>query len=173
MHLTASVLVYLLALQLLAAAGPALFAALLFASHPIQSEVVSCIGYRSDLWVTIFYLITILSFIRFRRQAVGRKKVWLLALSYFSYLLALFSKESALTLLPVLILYDVFFLRKPGVAVQPTPDGAFPGLRRVYPADFILSVRLFRAIPQRALCAGPEHRRELRGAFGYRAEDLF
>ena len=88
----------------------ALMAMLLFLTHPIQSEVVNHIGYRSDLLSMLFYLLTFICFTHYRRTNLKKRKtLWLLAV-YFSFFLSLLSKESALTLPFMLFLYDYLFL---------------------------------------------------------------
>ena len=83
----------------------ALFGAILFAVHPVQTESVTYIISRTELLATCFYLATFLLFIRGAR------------LGKFSYVLGMFgtallamgSKEWAVTLPAMLALYDFLF----------------------------------------------------------------
>ena len=80
----------------------ALLAGLLFAVHPLQTESVSYIVGRSALMVTFFYLVSFYLYVRFRENG------WLtlFALSALSFCMALFSKETAVTLPLMVIVYD-------------------------------------------------------------------
>jgi len=116
-HIANSCFVYLLILWTLnlpvlakryadKAAWMALFGALLFGVHPVQTESVTYIITRTELVATFFYLGTFLLFI----QGVRTKRY-----SYFigaacSSFLAMGSKEWAVTLPAMLFLYDVLFL---------------------------------------------------------------
>lgn len=73
-------------------------AAALFALHPIQVEAVTWIAGRNELLLTFFTLSALALYI-------NRRIAW----SSAAFLLALFTKESAMLLLPLFILYDVCF----------------------------------------------------------------
>jgi len=113
LHIVTAILVYALTLTLNKTTNIALLAGILFGIHPIQAEVVNHVGYRSDNLAVLFYLLTILAYRQFRlcRNHTPRKTVWLLA-SILFFFLALFSKESALTLPLMLILYDYWFVAR-------------------------------------------------------------
>ncbi|OGR98632.1 MAG: hypothetical protein A3G85_04685 [Elusimicrobia bacterium RIFCSPLOWO2_12_FULL_39_28] len=78
---------------------------LIFALHPLQTEVVTYISNRSDGLATFFYLLSLLLFVK----AFEKNRLFSLS-SYLSFFLALFSKEIAVTLPAVVFLYDYFFL---------------------------------------------------------------
>jgi hypothetical protein len=125
LHILAVGFVYVLLLRLLGSGPVALLAALLFALHPVQTEAVNTIGYRSDLLVTIFYLASFLTFVRFReRLSSGR---WLV-LSLAFFVMALFSKETAVTLPVMLAGYEWLVRRgRPGPASpRETVSAIFP-----------------------------------------------
>lgn len=84
----------------------ALFGALLFGVHPIQTESVTYIISRTELIAAFFYLATFLFFIRGART--GRFSYYFG--SFFMAVLAMGSKEWAVTLPAVLLLYDFLFL---------------------------------------------------------------
>lgn len=84
----------------------ALFGALLFAVHPIQTESVTYIISRTELLASFFYLIAFLFFIQ--GAHTGRFKYYIGA--FFSSLLSMGSKEWAVTLPAMLFLYDYFFI---------------------------------------------------------------
>jgi hypothetical protein len=84
----------------------ALFGALLFALHPVQTESVTYIISRTELLATFFYLASFLLFI----QGVlnGRYRYYVGA--FITSLLAMGSKEWAVTLPAMLFLYDYIFV---------------------------------------------------------------
>jgi protein O-mannosyl-transferase len=84
----------------------ALFAALLFGVHPIQTESVTYIITRTELLATFFYLATFLLFIK----GTEKNKFSYYLGAAFTALCAMGSKEWAVTLPAVLMLYDFFFL---------------------------------------------------------------
>lgn len=116
-HIFNSYLVYLLIVRTLGlplfkekyggkAKRMALFAALLFGVHPIQTESVTYIITRSELLTTLFYLSTFLLFIK---GALTNRKRFYLAAALTS-LLSMGSKQWAVTLPAMLFLYDYLFL---------------------------------------------------------------
>ncbi len=84
----------------------ALFASLLFALHPIQTEAVTYIISRTELIATFFYLATFLFFIK----GANTGKFSYIIGSFAMAALAMGSKEWAVTLPAMLILYDFLFL---------------------------------------------------------------
>ncbi len=116
-HIVNSCLVYLLVLWTLTlpvlarqyadkARRMAFFCALLFAVHPIQTESVTYIISRSETVTTFFYLLTLLFFIKGVRTGRFGYSIAVLACS----LLAMQSKEWAVTLPAIVLLYDYLFL---------------------------------------------------------------
>jgi hypothetical protein len=116
-HIANSLLVYLFLLRTLTmpalkeryaqkARWMALFGALLFGVHPIQTETVTYIISRSELLATFFYLGTILLFIS--GAQTGKRRYY--AAAFFSAVLAMGSKEWAVTLPAVIFLYDYLLL---------------------------------------------------------------
>ena len=128
LHAANAVLFYLLALRLLslalskplppadyalkAAAG---FAALFFAIHPLRVESVAWATERRDVLSGFFFLATVLCYV----QAVtvsndfSYRRRWL-GVSLISYGLSLLSKASGITLPFVLLVLDVYPLRRLG-----------------------------------------------------------
>ena len=81
----------------------AAFAAALFAVLPTHAETVSWISGRADSIPAMFYLGSFLAYVAWQR--VGG---WLLyGLSLASFFLALYSKQSALTMIATLVAYDM------------------------------------------------------------------
>ncbi|HUL01107.1 MAG TPA: hypothetical protein VLX29_09650 [Nitrospirota bacterium] len=84
----------------------ALFGALLFGVHPIQTESVTYIISRTELLATFFYLATFLLFLKGAKT--GKFSFYIGC--FFTSLLAVESKEWAVTLPAMLLLYDFLFL---------------------------------------------------------------
>lgn len=117
LHITNTILVYLILLNLLGKENVALLAACLFGIHPIQSEAVAAISYRHDLLATFLALTSILSYVNFSME---RRKPFLI-LSLLAYFLGLFAKESVLGLPLVLICYDrISGENKQGIISRPS-----------------------------------------------------
>jgi tetratricopeptide (TPR) repeat protein len=81
-----------------------LVSALIFAVHPIHSEVVAWVGCVPELSFTFFCLLSLYFHMRSLRNF---DQGHLLSLAFFS--IAIFCKETAVTLLPLLALYDYMF----------------------------------------------------------------
>ena len=86
----------------------ALGAAAVWALHPIQGEVVNVPGFRGDLLACLFFLFALIFFLKFHTQ----KKKGMLIMVLASYLIALLSKEIAIMLPGVILLYYIVFLKK-------------------------------------------------------------
>ena len=82
--------------------------ALFFAIHPMHVEAVSWIATRSNGLYSLFYLLALIYFFKFRKINSNKH----LALSLVFFLLSLFSKSMAVTLPLVLILMDWYLDKK-------------------------------------------------------------
>jgi tetratricopeptide (TPR) repeat protein len=92
----------------------ALMAALLYAVHPMASEVVMWVSAVPELSLAFFYLLSFSFYIRFTRG--GSKAAYIASLALF--FLAALSKETAMTLPLVIVAYDLIKReRKPGRAI--------------------------------------------------------
>lgn len=81
-------------------------AAILFAFHPVHSEAVAWIAAVTELQLAVFYLLTFLLFLRLSEPAAKpRMRIWL----WLSFLLALLSKEQAVTLPALATVYEHFY----------------------------------------------------------------
>ena len=129
LHLTNAILLYLLAGQLMSARFFALTAALLFLLHPVHSLSIFWISGRSDMLCGIFFLLSLSGFIYVDRSG----KQWARWGSLAGFLLALFSKEMALSL-PLLLLFYVLIFREGTLK-----NRALDGLRRTLPYWFLLA----------------------------------
>ncbi len=116
MHLTSllihffnTLLVGVLALTLTKNKGVAWAASFFFATYFAHVENVAWVSDMGNLLVAFFMLITAILFIR----AIEQKSYHLYGLSLLSFVLAMMSKESALALAPILLIWGfIFFLRK-------------------------------------------------------------
>jgi Flp pilus assembly protein TadD len=83
----------------------------LFALHPGHAEGVIAFLGRSDLLATLFVLTGFWAYAVQERKSGGSKWLWYLG-AIVSYLLACFSKESGLMLLGILVIYELWLLRR-------------------------------------------------------------
>jgi Tfp pilus assembly protein PilF len=95
-----------------------LFAALLFVAHPVQTEAVTYIFQRHASFVTFFYLLTLLAYVRFRlaseeKGASGLGSKALYILTFIACVLAMKVKENAFTLPLSMAAYEFFFFKGP------------------------------------------------------------
>jgi hypothetical protein len=89
--------------ELTAAAG-----AFFFAAHAVHTEAVANIVGRAELMSATFFLTSLLFYLSSQREEVTNSRSLYLA-SLAAYLLALLSKENAITLVGVIFLYDVTY----------------------------------------------------------------
>jgi Flp pilus assembly protein TadD len=106
LHMTAVVLVYLIFNLILKHRFSALFAGLFFACHPALTEAVDCIAYNEDLLAAVFFLLAFLFCVKSRENGL-KTDVQNYGLSLFFFALGLLSKEMAITLPAIILLYDV------------------------------------------------------------------
>lgn len=118
LHAANAVLVYAVARRLIAAALPgtaggalalgSAVAALLFAVHPLRDESVAWATERRDVLCGLFYLLTVLAYLRYCASA--SRRWYRLSLAFLAA--ALLSKAMAVTLPVVLLLLDAYPLRR-------------------------------------------------------------
>jgi tetratricopeptide (TPR) repeat protein len=101
-------LLYALALRLLRKFWPAVFIAALWAVHPVLTESVTNIIGRSDLLAGIAVLGGLLLYLKSAEAAGWRVYAWLCALVAVTTV-GVFSKESAVAILGVIVLYEIAF----------------------------------------------------------------
>ena len=116
LHALAAVVLYIVIQQLLALArgpgGPeraacAAFGALCFAVHPLRVESVAWVSERRDVLSGLFYMATIAAYLKSRAKA----KPWR-AIALLSFIFALLSKGTAVTLPAALVILDIYPLRR-------------------------------------------------------------
>ncbi len=118
LHIFCCILVYFITLYIFRFADPpteansfryqlvALFAALVFGLHPVQTESVTYITGRSSSMVALFFLASFLSYMQYSLN----KSIRYLILSSLAYACALMVKETAITLLAIVVLFNFMFL---------------------------------------------------------------
>jgi tetratricopeptide (TPR) repeat protein len=121
LHAANAVLFYHVVLALLrrALAGPSLVleraaavGALFFAIHPLRVESVAWASERRDVLSSLFYLATVLAYLRMAEdESTGRARRWYLV-SLACFVLSLLSEAWGMTLPVVLLALDVFPLRR-------------------------------------------------------------
>jgi len=117
-HITNGILVYFLIFLTLnridslkpKAKKIALYTALLFAVHPIQTQAVTYIVQRMEILASMFMLIGLLLFIKGTEVTRMPVKVLLYGAVAISYILGFYSKEIVITLPAIIFLYDYCFL---------------------------------------------------------------
>ena len=105
LHAANAFLVYLLALLLVRQYWPALFAAALWALHPICTEAVAYIVGRPEELAALGVLAGLLLYVRGARESGWRRVPWLAA-TMAAATMAVFSKEGGAMVLPLAALYD-------------------------------------------------------------------
>ncbi|MDP2913697.1 MAG: hypothetical protein Q8N91_06825 [Candidatus Omnitrophota bacterium] len=105
-HTMNAILVYCITFLILKDALAAFIASLVFAIHPAETEAVTWVSGRSNVLFLLFFL---LAFIFHIRDTGYKKSVLNRALSLVFFAFSLFSKEMAIALPLVLILYDAHF----------------------------------------------------------------
>ena len=104
LHSINTILVLRVTRQLFRSSWLAFLAALLFAVHPAQVEVVAWISARKDLLATMFSLLSVLFYLRATDRVPMRRTPYMLSVAAFA--LALLSKASVVTLPLFLVLLD-------------------------------------------------------------------
>jgi len=85
--------------------------ALFYAAHPLFASSVAWLPARGDLLLTLFSIICFIFWIRF----LNHKKYSALFITWLCFSLALFTKETAVFLPVLFLLYSLFFTSKPKI----------------------------------------------------------
>jgi Flp pilus assembly protein TadD len=111
LHAACVLLVYFLVEQLCASSALSLFVAIGFAVHPVNTNAVTYISGRADPLCFAAMLASLLLFLEYSRadSATALTRVGLFTLSVVCYLVALFSRESAMLMPFLLFLYCAMF----------------------------------------------------------------
>ncbi len=109
-HLAASCLVFKFLTKLGYARQLAFFFSLIFSVHPVLAQAVSWIPGRNDSLMAVFGLASFIFFLDF----LETKRIWHCLAHVFFLGLAVFTKESALMLMPMCVLYYILIWKKEG-----------------------------------------------------------
>ncbi|MEI6577249.1 MAG: phospholipid carrier-dependent glycosyltransferase [Bacteroidota bacterium] len=108
LHTFNTILVFFLVKRLFKDHWTAFLTALLFAFHPMHVESVAWISERKDVLYAFFFLCSLISYLGFNESRKRSSYIW----SLLFFLLALLSKSAAISLAPVLLLFDYFLQRR-------------------------------------------------------------
>jgi protein O-mannosyl-transferase len=113
LHAGVTVLVFVLGSWLLESSLSAGVAAALFAVHPIHTEAVTSIVGRAELLAALLALLALIAAVRADREADRtRRTAWQVG-SLVCFALALLSKESAVSVLPLIVLVRITLRKEP------------------------------------------------------------
>lgn len=107
-HALASALLFLLVRRMTGALWRSAFVAAVFAVHPLHVESVAWIAERKDVLSALFWILTLWSYVSYVRQPSRAR----FALVILMFLLALLAKPMVVTLPAVMLLLDVWPLRR-------------------------------------------------------------
>jgi protein O-mannosyl-transferase len=147
LHAGVTIVLFVLALRLFASVRVAVIAAALFAVHPIHTEAVTSIVGRAELLAALFGLMALWGAARADTMPARWGRRALQALSLVSFTLALFSKESAVTLLVLIPLVRIACRR------QPFAEGLWGELRSLDWVPYVLCTGVFLLL--RTAVVGP------------------
>lgn len=108
LHICNAILFFTFVNLLLKDNKTALLAALIFALHPVNAEAVNVTAFREDLLAFLFFFSCLILYIKSEGDG-ARKTRYFYPLSLFFFFFAVLSKEMAITLPLVLVLYDHYF----------------------------------------------------------------
>jgi protein O-mannosyl-transferase len=103
-HAAVVILLFVLTARLFKSEKLALFAALLFAVHPIHTEVVAWVAALPDLHLGVFLLIAFWFYLNLREPE--KRRWWTPWAAYGSFFLALYSKEPAIAFAGVMMIFE-------------------------------------------------------------------
>jgi len=115
LHFFVTILILYITLNLTNKNSLAFITALFFAAHPIHTERITNMTAAFDVLGILFFLLSFSFYILYSKSSDGQNNLknnkYFIA-SVIFYLLALFSSEEAITLIPILLLYDFTFNHK-------------------------------------------------------------
>ncbi|OGS22125.1 MAG: hypothetical protein A3J83_03910 [Elusimicrobia bacterium RIFOXYA2_FULL_40_6] len=109
-HLLNSVLVYFLIYKITKNIPLGFLSGLLFTVHPMHTEAVNVISFRPDLMAAFFCLLGFIFYIDSVNSQKRRDKIIYFLSANIFYVFAVLSKDMAITLPLLFVLYDYYFL---------------------------------------------------------------
>jgi Tfp pilus assembly protein PilF len=150
LHAIVTLLVFMLGLRLFDSARIAALAGALFAVHPVHTEAVTSIVGRAEILGAAFGLLALLSAERADRAERAGSRRALQGLSVISFALALLSKESALTVVPLIVLFRVT------CRGEPLWRGLWTELRSLDWVPYVLCAGVFAVLRSQVIQIAPE-----------------
>ncbi|MBE7446047.1 MAG: tetratricopeptide repeat protein [Planctomycetia bacterium] len=144
LHIINTVLFYLLLRSVLPNNKIIFLSILFFVTHPLLGETVNAVGYREDLLSAAFLLVSFIYFIKSdslfcsENSKITRFSFYY-TISLVAYLCALFSKEMAITLPALLILFVMLSHQKPWLTFTKRLKGIYAGYLAI--SLFYLTIR--------------------------------
>jgi len=83
---------------------------LLYLAHPVLTETVNCPSYIEDILAALFFILSFMFYLKFKEAK--NNGFYFYAASLLFFLIALLSKEMAITLPAVIVLYELFIEEK-------------------------------------------------------------
>ena len=108
LHTANALFLFLLLLKMTGKQWQSLFVAALFALHPLHVESVAWVSERKDVLSTFFWMLTLLAYTTYARRPGTARYL----LVFFAFALGLLAKQMLVTLPFVLLLLDVWPLRR-------------------------------------------------------------
>ncbi len=109
-HILTSIIVYLLAFEIIKTQWPSAVVGIVFALHPVHTETVTWVVGRAEVMAGLFYFLAFLFYIKAVNLPFFKNRQFIF--SNIFYFLALLSKEIAITLPILLFVYDYFFVQR-------------------------------------------------------------
>lgn len=111
-QIAAVLIAYRLLQKLVKDEGAAIISAFIFAVHPLHVEAVANVSNRKEMICFVFFLSSLLSYISIYSTVSHRKKIISGGLSALFFLLAFRSKEIAIAIPAVFVLYELLYVEK-------------------------------------------------------------
>ena len=138
LHLLNTLLVFWFIINLGFSCNIAVLTAALFATHPVQTEAVSWIAGRNDPLMLLFSLLSFNLLFSGRLSPLPRRKIISYAAAFTFFLCALLTKETAIILLPLLMLTDFFHNKRVPAASSGSEKAAVYSMYALICAGFLI-----------------------------------
>ncbi|MEW5806977.1 MAG: tetratricopeptide repeat protein [Acidobacteriota bacterium] len=140
LHSLISVLIFFLVMQMGTSVMLAFASSLLFASHPIHTEVICSLAGRVELIHSLFFLGALFLFVK-SKEFVGKKRLLVIALSPLAFLVSLLAKGSAIVFPAVIIAHDMAFSKEPFPGKKERRESIFCYMLFVMAAILFLGIK--------------------------------
>ena len=165
LHCTTSVLLFFTSLVLLDTPNTnsryrtnryfiASLATALWGLHPIHTQAVTYIVQRMAVLAAFFYLCGVFFYVKARSTLFLRKRALFFGLAGLSYVMAMGSKQNAVTMPLACLLVELVFYRSPGFWKNSRARWAVLGILTAFIAFFIIVLFYWRADPLNAILEG-------------------